>query len=306
MGGPFTHEVRVPWGDVDLSTTIYYPRVFHYFETAIEEFFRLHGIEYGKFSDAHGAMLARVAAHTEYKAPIRFHDLLEISVEVARVGTKSATFLCKARSEGKTVARGTSTGVAVDTRGWRTVEIPPGLRKILEDARGREADGERRPLVEPPAGRHRWSYRVHAGDVDLARIIYYPTLFHLFEQSIEDLFRAMNAPYRGNPDDPASRRRVFDVSLVFPRVSARGEFLAPILVGDLLTFEVGIPRVGHKSVTFASRAVKEDGTVAARAEVTAVTVDKAKWVAVPVPESFKEKIRPFMPTAGSTFRRPGP
>lgn len=307
MGAPFTHDIRVPWGDVDLSTTIYYPRVFHYFETAIEEFFRARGIEYGKFSDAHGVMLARVAAHAEYTAPIRFHDLLQVSVDVARLGGKSVTFGCEARCGGKTVARGTTTGIAVQTGQWKSVEIPPNLRKILEDARGGAPDGAPRPLLEPSANCHRWSHRIHAGDVDLARLIYYPTLFHLFEQSIEDLFRvafsrseeatdtaggrAMNAPYRGDPKDPASRKRVLDVSLVFPRVSVRGEFLAPIRVGDLLTFEVGIPRTGNTSVTFASRAVKGDGTVAARAEVTAVTVDKAKWEAVPVPESFKVRAR---------------
>lgn len=300
---PFTYDIRVPWGDVDLSTTIYYPRVFHYFETAIEEFFRTRGIEYGRFSAGHGVMLARVAARTEFKAPIRFHDSLQISVEVASIGNRSVTFGCEARRDGTLVARGASTGVAVQVGGWKTVEIPPGLRKLLEDAQGPAADSEPRPLLEPSANCHRWTCRIHAGDVDLARVIYYPTLFHLFEQSIEDLFRAMNAPYRG---------RTLDVSLVFPRVSVRGEFLAPIQVGDLLTFEVGVPRIGRTSVTFGSRAlrlpsqagareqssrspaVKEGGAVAARAEVTAVTVDRAKWKAVPVPEGWKERARPFI------------
>ncbi len=281
---PFVHEIRVPWGDVDLSTTIYYPRVFHYFETAIEEFFRSRGVEYGKFSDSQGVMLARVAARTEFKAPIRFHDPLRVSVEVARLGSKSVTFLCEAKRDSALVARGTSTGVAVQMGGWRTVEIPAGLRAILETARGGAEAEERKPLLEPSANCHRWTYRIHAGDVDLARVIYYPTLFHLFEQSIEDLFRAMNAPYRG---------RTLDVSLVFPRVSVRGEFLAPIRVGDLLTFEVGVPRIGRTSVTFASRAAGEGGSAVARAEVTAVTVDRAKWTAVPVPEGWRERARPF-------------
>lgn len=296
MAAPFTCEVRVPWGDVDLSTTIYYPRVFHYFETAIEEFFRARSIEYGSFAEDAGVVLPRVAAHIDYKAPIRFHDLLQISVEIARVGNRSVTFGCEARCEGRTVARGTSTGVAIDPVQRRSVELPPKLRTILESARGASSGDSgppQRPLLDAPANGHRWTARVHAGDVDLARTIYYPTLFHFFEQSIEELFRAANTPYRENAKDPGSLRRMLDPTLVFPRVSVRGEFLAPIRVGDLLTFTVGVPRIGNRSVTFASRAVKEDGRVAARAEVTAVTVDKAKWVAVPVPEGFKERIKPF-------------
>lgn len=283
MGGPFTYELRVPWGDVDLSTTIYYPRLFHYFETAIEELFRSRGLEYGKFART-GAMLARVAASAEYKAPIHIHDPLTISVRVARVGRTSVTFALEALKEGRAVARGTSTGVAVRWGEWKSVEVPQALREILGPPEEGGALPEPRSLPDPPAGAHRWRTRVHAGDVDLAQIIYYPTLFHLFEQSIEELFLAMGAPYRG---------RTTDLSLTFPRVSVRGEFLTPIRAGDLLTFDVGVGRVGTTSLTFLSRAKNQGDATVARAEVTSVAVDKSKWKPVPVPSTLRDAVRPF-------------
>ena len=91
----------VRFADVDHAGIVYYPRFFHYFHVAFEEMFiaRLGGGDvaaYQRVLDERKIGFPAVHAEADYKAPLRFGDLLEIELTVPHVGTKSTFKLLEA------------------------------------------------------------------------------------------------------------------------------------------------------------------------------------------------------------------
>jgi 4-hydroxybenzoyl-CoA thioesterase len=122
---------------------------------------------------------------------------------------------------------------------------------------------------------------VRFGEVDSARIVYYPNHLHYCHVAMEETFReAIGVPY---PDLLGKER------LGFPAVHLDADFLETAAYGDTLEVAVSVPEVGRTSATFlfeASRA--SDGTAVFRARVKTVCVDMERWAPVPVPERYRE------------------
>jgi len=83
---------------------------------------------------------------------------------------------------------------------------------------------------------------VRFGDVDGARIVYYPRLFHLLHIAFEDFFR----DHVGIPYD----RLISERNRGFPTVSLRSEFVRPIRYGETLRVETTVPEIGRTSALF--------------------------------------------------------
>lgn len=121
---------------------------------------------------------------------------------------------------------------------------------------------------------------VRFGEVDSARIVYYPNHFHYCHIAMEETFReAIGIAYA----DLLGKER-----LGFPAVHLDADFVETAAYGDTLAVAVSVPEVGRTSATFlfeASRA--SDGTAVFRAKVKTVCVDMDRWVPVPVPEKYR-------------------
>lgn len=125
---------------------------------------------------------------------------------------------------------------------------------------------------------------VRFADVDHAGIMYYPRFFHLFHVAFEELWRARIGP--------RAYAELIDRDRVgFPAVRAECEFSAPLKFGDTAEIEVGIARLGEKSITFRYRVFRaqepgdaRERTSCARGQVVCAVVDLARFVAMPVPE----------------------
>ena len=85
----FTIEERVRWGDVDAARIIFYGAYIHFFEFAETELFRKVGLHYGVMFDELKIWLPRVHLECDFHRAARLDDMLEVSVYVARFGTKS-------------------------------------------------------------------------------------------------------------------------------------------------------------------------------------------------------------------------
>ena len=108
---PFTMSRQVEFRDTDAAGIMHFSVFFTFMEEAEHEFLRSLGLNI-LLKDAEGQFsFPRVAASCDYKLPLRFEDLVEMSVHVARVGGKSVTYDFLFRCGGREVATGRITAV---------------------------------------------------------------------------------------------------------------------------------------------------------------------------------------------------
>ena len=131
---PYAASVPVRFGEIDRAGIVYYPRHFHYFHVAFEEFFADRvGVPYHELIDRRRVGFPAVRVECDYRAPLRFGDRLSIGVSVERMGRTSVVFLYRARVRGR---RGPSaearvTVVCVDMDTFRPIPIPQYCRRAF-------------------------------------------------------------------------------------------------------------------------------------------------------------------------------
>ena len=96
------------------------------------------------------------------------------------------------------------------------------------------------------------SYRVQLpvrfGDIDQARIVYYPRFFHLFHVAFEEFFREeVRLPY-----DHVLR----DLNIGFPTVHIDADFKSPLQYGDKVNIDLSVVRIGNHSLTCRYQALR--------------------------------------------------
>jgi 4-hydroxybenzoyl-CoA thioesterase len=111
---------------------------------------------------------------------------------------------------------------------------------------------------------HKHSLTVRFGDCDPAGIAYFPRIYDWFHQAMESWFAA----HLGERYATVIR----DWRLGFPAVRSEAEFHAPCALGDELTVELQLPRLGGRSMDLAYRVIGKDGTVRATGKTTVVIV----------------------------------
>lgn len=136
---------------------------------------------------------------------------------------------------------------------------------------------------------------VRWGDLDSARIIYYPNLFHYFEVAIEEFYQAHGFDYN---------QMVAQFGIGFPRVAASGEFHAPILLGDVLLCRIRVVRLGRTSITYGFEMKrKRDKIQVVTGKVTAVAVGAGTMNPKPLPRAFRRMLEsPALPRGGARGR----
>lgn len=124
---------------------------------------------------------------------------------------------------------------------------------------------------------------VRFGDVDQARIVYYPNLFHYGHVAMEQTFAdVLGVTY---PDLLLKRRRGF------PAVRIETDFLETVGYADVLRVAVSVLKVGTTSVTWRFEGARAaDGTVCFRTTVTTVCVDMDTFRPVPVPDDLRTRL----------------
>ena len=72
---------KVTFGECDPAAVVYFPRYFHWFHTAMEDWFDAHmGLPYAEFLQRYGLPAARTQA--EYQRPCRQGELVAIELSV--------------------------------------------------------------------------------------------------------------------------------------------------------------------------------------------------------------------------------
>jgi 4-hydroxybenzoyl-CoA thioesterase/acyl-CoA thioester hydrolase len=126
---------RVEFRDTDAAGIVHFSVFFTYMEEAEHELWRQLGLSVKhKFND--GVLTwPRVAAHCDYVSPIRFEDIVDIDVTVARIGTKSVAFEFQMSQAGRHIANGKLTAVCcrlTPSGPPESIAIPADIRAKLE------------------------------------------------------------------------------------------------------------------------------------------------------------------------------
>ncbi|HEX8559214.1 MAG TPA: thioesterase family protein [Pyrinomonadaceae bacterium] len=128
----YSIEERVRWGDVDAARIIFYGAYIRFFEFAETELFRAVGLPYGVMFDELDVWLPRAHLECDFRRAAQLDDLLEVSVYVGRVGTKSLRLNFEVRRDGEElVAEAHFVLVAVRRNTFESVPIPEELKRRL-------------------------------------------------------------------------------------------------------------------------------------------------------------------------------
>jgi YbgC/YbaW family acyl-CoA thioester hydrolase len=129
----FRIEERVRWGDVDAARIIFYGAYIRFFEIAETELFRAVGLPYGRMFDELDVWLPRAHLECDFRQAAQLDDLLEVSVYVGRVGTKSLRLDFEVRRNGdpSIVADAHFVLVAVRRGAFDSVPVPDELKRRL-------------------------------------------------------------------------------------------------------------------------------------------------------------------------------
>jgi YbgC/YbaW family acyl-CoA thioester hydrolase len=135
----FTIEERVLWGDVDAARIIFYGSYIRFFEIAETELFRSVGMPYGKVFDELDIWLPRVHLECDFKRAAQLDDLLEVSVNVGKIGRTSMRLNFEVRRKGSNgeleqdlIATAHFVLVATRRDGLQPVPVPEELRRAFE------------------------------------------------------------------------------------------------------------------------------------------------------------------------------
>lgn len=113
--------------------------------------------------------------------------------------------------------------------------------------------------------RHLHPLTVRFGDCDPAGIAYFPRIYDWFHQTMETWF----------PAHLGRRYNTFihDDKLGLPAVKSEATFLSPCVLGDSLTVELTVPRLGGRSMDLAYRIHGDDGVLRVTGQTTVVFVN---------------------------------
>jgi acyl-CoA thioester hydrolase len=141
MTQPFRYYLRVRYIECDAQKVVFNSRYGEYVDVAINEFLRATGM-LPEFVEGH-LDFQLVKQTTEWKAPARFDQVLELSIAVTRLGTTSFTVRTDFRIAGddRIVVTVETVYVLVDARTLAKMPLPDRLRAALQDgATGRVTD----------------------------------------------------------------------------------------------------------------------------------------------------------------------
>ena len=129
----YSIEERVRWGDVDAARIIFYGAYIRFFEFAETELFRAVGLPYSVMFDELDVWLPRAHLECDFRSAAQLDDLLEVSVYVGRIGTKSLrlNFEVRRKNEPELVAEAHFVLVAVRRDTFETVIVPDELKRRL-------------------------------------------------------------------------------------------------------------------------------------------------------------------------------
>jgi len=146
MPPAFVMRRRVEFADTDMAGAMHFAAYYRYMEVVEHAFFRSLGLSVASHVEGEAIGWPRAATKAEYFAPVRFEDILEMSLTVERMGERSLTHRVLFTCEGRRIAQTEATIVCCRAGGdtFEPIDIPADVRRRIEaGAPGARNDSER-------------------------------------------------------------------------------------------------------------------------------------------------------------------
>ena len=129
----FTTKRRVEFCDTDMAGIMHFANFFRFMESAEQDYLRSLGLSVIWNESGQQLGFPRVSATCDYVRPAHYQDMLDIAVNVERVGQKSLTFSFEFRRDNEMIAKGSITTVCCTVTNGETksIEIPAEFRSKL-------------------------------------------------------------------------------------------------------------------------------------------------------------------------------
>ena len=130
MGRSHTHRVRVRYGECDPSGVVFNAHYFAYFDLALTELWRAAAGGYAAMMEE-GVDLQVVEATARYKAPARFDDEIDVTIEVTNLGNTSMLTRYAINRDGTLLVEGEIAYVFVDATELTKIPVPERFREAF-------------------------------------------------------------------------------------------------------------------------------------------------------------------------------
>lgn len=127
MGPSVSIRRRVAWIDTDAACIWHHSVIIRWLEEAEAELHR----ELGIIGQTFGAT-PRVRTGFEFLTPVRFDDIVDITLTVVSLGTTSITYELEVTADAAPVASGRLTAVLIDRESGEKRPWPDDLRELLQ------------------------------------------------------------------------------------------------------------------------------------------------------------------------------
>ncbi|MEM7234154.1 MAG: thioesterase family protein [Planctomycetota bacterium] len=134
MAHEYHRQRRVEFSDTDTAGIAHFSSFFRYMEETEHEFLRSLGLSvHPEPIDGKRYGFPRLASRCEFSKPVRFEDVVDIWLRVARRGKSSITYQFVLRSDGEQVAIGETSVVCCELEGEGKIaraDIPETFSEI--------------------------------------------------------------------------------------------------------------------------------------------------------------------------------
>jgi 4-hydroxybenzoyl-CoA thioesterase/acyl-CoA thioester hydrolase len=133
---PVLHTTRrIEFRDTDAAGIAHFSSFFNFMEQAEHELLRSLGLSV-LMHDAEGPLSwPRVSVRCDFQSPVRFEDIVDIEVNIARLGERSVTYSFNFTHQGRPVAKGQIAAVCCRLRGDSppvSIPIPDWIAEKLK------------------------------------------------------------------------------------------------------------------------------------------------------------------------------
>ncbi len=126
---------RMEFVETDMAGIVHFSNFFRFMESAEVSFLQSMGLSVRFQDDDQMYSLPRVSASCDFQRPVRFEDIVEIAVTVAKLGRSSITYDFDFFHDGQPVANGSVTCVfcrVLAGNKLESIDIPPEFRAKLQ------------------------------------------------------------------------------------------------------------------------------------------------------------------------------
>lgn len=134
--GPLVHEITVGWGDCDPAQIAYTANIPAWGIEAIEAWYRhCLGAGWYELNLRHGIGTPFVSLGFDFKSPVTPMHVLQVCVEVTRIGNSSLSHAVTGKQEDMLCFTGQTTATFVEAAAMSPLRIPPNIRQSIESYR---------------------------------------------------------------------------------------------------------------------------------------------------------------------------